>query len=108
MTTPPKIPTDGRLPARRRTRCIDRAINLKLSDNAQFQDKPGASKPIETAVSRGDQAMAARLPACRGAGIARGAAAEQQFDRAFAAMPETVTKPKTKVKTKTERPPPTR
>jgi len=47
MTTPPTIPVaDGR-PAR-------------LSDNAQFQDKPGACKLIETAVSRGDQAMAAR------------------------------------------------
>ena len=41
-------------------------INLKLSDNAQFQDKPGACKLIETAVSRGDQAMAARLAECRG------------------------------------------
>ena len=41
-------------------------IKLKLSDNAQFQDKPGACKLIETAVSRGDRAMAARLPECRG------------------------------------------
>jgi hypothetical protein len=41
-------------------------INLKLSANAQFQDKPGACKLIETAVSRGDQAMAAHLPECRG------------------------------------------
>jgi TPR repeat protein len=41
-------------------------INLKLSDNAQFKDKAGACKLIETAVSRGDQAMAARLPECRG------------------------------------------
>jgi TPR repeat protein len=41
-------------------------INLKLSDNAQFQDRAGACKLIETAVSRGDQAMAARLPECRG------------------------------------------
>jgi hypothetical protein len=41
-------------------------VNLKLSDNAQFQDKPGACKLIETAVSRGDQAMAARLAECRG------------------------------------------
>jgi hypothetical protein len=41
-------------------------INLKLSDNAQFQDQPGACKLVETAVSRGDQAMAARLAECRG------------------------------------------
>lgn len=40
-------------------------INLKLSDNAQFRDPAGACKLIETAVARGDQAMAARLPACR-------------------------------------------
>ena len=30
-------------------------IALKLSENAQFQDRPGACKLIETAVSRGDQ-----------------------------------------------------
>jgi TPR repeat protein len=40
-------------------------IELKLSENPQFQDKPGACKLIETAVKRGDQAMAQRLAACR-------------------------------------------
>jgi TPR repeat protein len=40
-------------------------IALKLSTNAQFQDRPGACKLIETAVSRGDQTMAQRLADCR-------------------------------------------
>ena len=40
-------------------------IELKLSANAQFQDRPGACKLIETAVSRGDQTMARRLADCR-------------------------------------------
>jgi TPR repeat protein len=40
-------------------------IELKLSANAQFQDRPGACKLIETAVSRGDQSMAQRLADCR-------------------------------------------
>jgi TPR repeat protein len=40
-------------------------IDLKLSANAQFQDRPGACKLIETAVSRGDQTMAQRLADCR-------------------------------------------
>lgn len=40
-------------------------IDLKLSDNAQFQDRPGACKLIETAVSRGDASMAPRLSECR-------------------------------------------
>jgi hypothetical protein len=40
-------------------------IALKLSANAQFQDRPGACKLIETAVSRGDQSMAQRLADCR-------------------------------------------
>jgi hypothetical protein len=40
-------------------------IDLKLSTNAQFQDRPGACKLIETAVSRGDQAMTQRLSDCR-------------------------------------------
>jgi TPR repeat protein len=40
-------------------------IALKLSANAQFHDRPGACKLIETAVSRGDQGMAARLAECR-------------------------------------------
>jgi TPR repeat protein len=40
-------------------------IELKLSGNAQFQDRPGACKLIETAASRGDQTMAPRLAECR-------------------------------------------
>ena len=40
-------------------------IALKLSANAQFQDRPGACKLIETAISRGDQTMAQRLADCR-------------------------------------------
>lgn len=40
-------------------------IDLKLSGNAQFQDKPGACKLIETAAGRGDQAMTPRLGECR-------------------------------------------
>ena len=40
-------------------------IELKLSANAQFQDRPGACKLIETAASRGDQSMAQRLANCR-------------------------------------------
>ncbi|WP_305320308.1 hypothetical protein [Bradyrhizobium sp.] len=40
-------------------------IELKLSSNARFQQRPGACKLIETAVSRGDQTMASRLPECR-------------------------------------------
>ena len=40
-------------------------IELKLSANAQFQDRPGACKLIETAVSRGDQSMAQLLADCR-------------------------------------------
>jgi TPR repeat protein len=40
-------------------------IELKLSGNARFQDRPGACKLIETAVSRGDQTMTQRLADCR-------------------------------------------
>jgi hypothetical protein len=40
-------------------------INLKLSDNAQFQDRPGACKLIGTAAKRGDQGMTQRLADCR-------------------------------------------
>jgi hypothetical protein len=40
-------------------------IELKLSANTRFQDRPGACKLIETAASRGDQSMAQRLAACR-------------------------------------------
>jgi len=35
------------------------------SRDAQFQDRPGACKLIETAVSRGDQTMTRRLADCR-------------------------------------------
>jgi hypothetical protein len=40
-------------------------FDLNLSQNAQFQDTPGACKLIETAVKRGDQTMAPRLAECR-------------------------------------------
>lgn len=40
-------------------------IALKLSANSQFHDRSGACKLIETAVGRGDQAMAPRLAECR-------------------------------------------
>jgi hypothetical protein len=40
-------------------------IELKLSANAQFQDRDGACKLIETAAGRGDLSMAPRLPECR-------------------------------------------
>jgi hypothetical protein len=40
-------------------------IELKLAANAQFQDRPGACKLIETAVSRGDRTMTQRLADCR-------------------------------------------
>jgi hypothetical protein len=40
-------------------------IELKLSANAQFQDRPRACKLIGTAVSRGDQTMTQRLSDCR-------------------------------------------
>ena len=40
-------------------------IDLKLSQNGQFQDRPGACKLIETASSRGDQTMTPRLGECR-------------------------------------------
>ena len=40
-------------------------IELKLSATPQFQDRPGACKLIEAAVSRGDQSMAQRLADCR-------------------------------------------
>ena len=42
-------------------------IELKLSATPQFQDRPGACKLIEAAVSRGDQTMAQRLADCRAA-----------------------------------------
>jgi hypothetical protein len=39
-------------------------VDLKLSQNAQFQDRPGGCKLIETAASRGDQTMTPRLGEC--------------------------------------------
>jgi hypothetical protein len=44
---------------------IKALTDLKLSANAQFEDRPGACKLIETAVSRGDQGMTERLAECR-------------------------------------------
>lgn len=44
---------------------IQALIALKLSANSQFQDRPGACKLIETAVSRGDQILAQRMADCR-------------------------------------------
>jgi hypothetical protein len=44
---------------------ITALIALKRSPNAQFQDKPGACKLIETAVNRGDQTMKPRVAECR-------------------------------------------
>jgi hypothetical protein len=40
-------------------------IGLKLSDNARFQDRPGACKLIEMAAKRGDQVTAQRPAECR-------------------------------------------
>jgi TPR repeat protein len=40
-------------------------IDLKLSKNPQFQDRPGACKLIETAANSGDQVLAQRLAECR-------------------------------------------
>ena len=40
-------------------------IDLKLSSNPQFQDRPGACKLIETAALRGDRGMTQRLSECR-------------------------------------------
>jgi hypothetical protein len=40
-------------------------IDLKLSQNSPFQDRPGACKLVETAVGRCDQTMTQRLADCR-------------------------------------------
>jgi hypothetical protein len=40
-------------------------IGLKVSQNAQFQDRAGACKLIAMAASRGDQTMVQRLAECR-------------------------------------------
>ena len=40
-------------------------IDLKLSQNPQFQDRPGACKLIEMAAKRGDQTAAQRSTECR-------------------------------------------
>jgi hypothetical protein len=39
-------------------------IELKLSQNAQFHDGPGACKLIGTAAGRGDRSMTQRLAEC--------------------------------------------
>jgi TPR repeat protein len=44
---------------------IKALIELKLSANARFQDRPGACRLIETAVGRGDRSMTQRLADCR-------------------------------------------
>jgi hypothetical protein len=59
--TPPKIPLNDNRTALRPLAVLN---NLKLSANAQFQDKAGACKLIETAVARGDPSMAPRLSEC--------------------------------------------
>ncbi|MEH2591593.1 hypothetical protein [Bradyrhizobium sp. AZCC 1721] len=42
------------------------AALIELKHSApRFQDRPGACKLIETAVSRGDQTLAQRLADCR-------------------------------------------
>jgi hypothetical protein len=61
MATPPKIPLNDNRTALRPLAVLN---NLKLSANAQFQDKAGACKLIETAVARGDPSMAPRLSEC--------------------------------------------
>jgi hypothetical protein len=58
-------PRARQVPSATRTRRDEALIELKLSANAQFQDRPGACKLIETAASRGDQTMAQRLADCR-------------------------------------------
>jgi hypothetical protein len=40
-------------------------VDLKLSQNAQFQDRPGACKLIGTAVGCGDHTLTQRLADCR-------------------------------------------
>jgi hypothetical protein len=76
-------------------------IELKLSAKRQFQDRPGACKLIETAVSRGDQTMAQRW---RTAARMIAAARPVRSCGVLLEMADPVVTPKTKVKTKTERP----
>ena len=65
LSLPSMMPSGAaRSEAAKETQCRT-LIELKLSANAQFQDRPGACKLIETAVSRGDQTMAQRLADCR-------------------------------------------
>jgi ATP-dependent Clp protease adaptor protein ClpS len=66
--------------------------------NAQFHDRAGACKLVETAVNRGDQTMTLRLTDCR----ANRSAAPPSGGAGR--MIDAVTKPRTKVRTKTERP----
>jgi hypothetical protein len=71
MVTPPKLPANDSLPPLLRTAVMSTGllafavVELKLSANARFQDRPGACKLIEAAVSHGDQTMARRLADCR-------------------------------------------
>jgi len=76
-------------------------IALKLSANAWFQDRPGACKLIETAAGRGDQSMAQRLADCR---ANQALPTRRSSFSSGLQMPDTTAKPKTKVKTKVERP----
>jgi hypothetical protein len=39
-------------------------IELKMSENPQFQDRAGGCKLAETAAKRGDRAAVQRLPEC--------------------------------------------
>ncbi len=41
------------------------AVLITRKPNAQFQDRPGACKLLETAATRGDQAITHRLAECR-------------------------------------------
>jgi hypothetical protein len=40
-------------------------IDLKLSHNSQFRDKPGGCTLVETAVKRGDESIKQHVPECR-------------------------------------------
>jgi ATP-dependent Clp protease adaptor protein ClpS len=72
---------------------------MRPSQNARFQDRPGVCKLIETAAKRGDRALARLLAECRANWSKRAPPSGGP-----AGMIDTVTKPQTKVKTKTERP----
>jgi TPR repeat protein len=44
---------------------LEALIDLKMSQNSQFRDKPGGCNLIETAAKRGDRNAVQRLPECR-------------------------------------------